>query len=200
MCTPHCAAISYLGRNRSDLDHVLTHIASLDGAAAVRQQRAKRSWCRAPLDRCAKASLLEVSSARNVRINVDFAWFLGIRTLRVKNAHCAKVLILPRFSLVRPGRNVRLLSCHRSVGVLLLAVPARPFAKLRLHKIRTKRLGEGFAAESLQSMWGVLGGRTGASGVARSTEARPRERQLQCLCFADRAQEDDKQTGFGRTS
>jgi hypothetical protein len=78
--------------------------------------------------------LLEVSSAHNVRINVDFAWLLGIRTLRVKNAHCAKVLILPDFSLVRPGRNVRLLSCHRSVGGLRPANPALSFAKLRSDK------------------------------------------------------------------
>jgi hypothetical protein len=40
---------------------------------------------------------------------------------------------------------------------------------------------------------------TRASRVASSTEARARERQLQCLCFADRAQEDDKQTGLGQT-
>jgi hypothetical protein len=69
-----------------------------------------------PLAPLREGESLEASSARNVRINVDFAWFLRIRTSRVKNAHCAKVLILPRFSHVRPGRNVRLLSCHRSVG------------------------------------------------------------------------------------
>jgi hypothetical protein len=39
----------------------------------------------------------------------------------------------------------------------------------------------------------------GASRVARSIEASARERQLQCLCFADREQEHDKQTGLGRT-
>jgi hypothetical protein len=58
------------------------------------------------------------------------AWFLGIRTLRVKNARCAKALILARFSLVRPGRTLRLLSCHRSVGGLRHASPALSFAKL----------------------------------------------------------------------
>jgi hypothetical protein len=52
--------------------------------------------------------------------------------LRVKNAHCAKVLILPDFSLVRPGRNVRLF--HRSVGGLRPANPALSFAKLRSDK------------------------------------------------------------------
>jgi hypothetical protein len=87
-----------------------------------------------PLAPLREGESLEVSSARNVRINVDFAWFLRNRTSRVKNAHCAKVLILPRFSLVRPGRNVRLLSCPRSVGGLGLAVPARSYAKLRSDK------------------------------------------------------------------
>ncbi len=85
--------------------------ASLDGGWAVRHATCHAVMVPCPLHRCAKASLLDVSSARNVRINVDFAWFLGIRTLRVKNAHCAKVLILPRFFLVRPGRTLRLLSC-----------------------------------------------------------------------------------------
>src|SRR5262245_27102963 len=89
-----------------------------------------------PLHRCAKASLLDVSFARNVWIKVDFARFFGICTLRVENAHCAKVLMLPRFSLVRPGRTLRLLSCHRSVGGLGLAVPAKSFAKLRSKKTR----------------------------------------------------------------
>jgi hypothetical protein len=77
-----------------------------------------------PLDRCAKASLLEVSSARNVRINVDFAWFLGIRTLRVKNAHCAKVLILPRFSLVRPAAM-----CGFYLAIARSAVCSSPFLR-----------------------------------------------------------------------
>jgi hypothetical protein len=35
-------------------------------------------------------------------------------------------------------RRLRLLSCHKAVGPLLLAVHARIFAKLRSHKMRTK--------------------------------------------------------------
>jgi hypothetical protein len=46
-------------------------------------------------------SASEASSARKVRIDVDIAWLLGIRTLRSKNARCANVLISPRFSSVR---------------------------------------------------------------------------------------------------
>jgi hypothetical protein len=38
--------------------------------------------------------------------------------------------ILARFALVRPGRTLRLLSCHRSVGGLRRASPAVSFAKL----------------------------------------------------------------------
>jgi hypothetical protein len=105
-----------------------------------------------PLAPLREGESLEVSSAHNVRINVDFAWLLGIRTLRVKNAHCAKALILPRFSHVRPGRNVRLLSCHRSVGVLLPAVAARPFAKLRSNKKPDQHPGRRSLASLLQSI------------------------------------------------
>jgi hypothetical protein len=113
-----------------------------------------------PLNCCAKASLLEVSSARNGRINVDFAWFLRNRTLRVKNAHCAKVLILPRVSHVRPGRNVRLLFCHRSVGGRLPAVPVRSFAKLRSERKPDQAPGSRFRAGSLQSTCRIFGDRT----------------------------------------
>ena len=113
-----------------------------------------------PLHRCAKASLWKCPSARNVRINVDFAWFLRNRTSRVKNAYCAKVLILPRFSLVRPGRNVRLLSCPRSVGSLLPAVPARSFAKLRSDKKPDQAPGSRFRAGSLHSICRIFGDHT----------------------------------------
>src|ERR1700681_271325 len=40
-----------------------------------------------------------------------------------------------RSSSIRPGRTLHLLSCHRSVGSLLPAVPARSFAKLRSRSV-----------------------------------------------------------------
>jgi len=113
-----------------------------------------------PLVPLRKGEALEVSSARNVRINVDFSWFLRIRTSRLQNAHRANVLMLPRFSLVRPGRTSRLLSCHRSVGGLLPAVPVRSFAKLRSERKPDQAPGSRFRAGSLQSTCRIFGDRT----------------------------------------
>ena len=47
----------------------------------------------------------------------DFASFLGIRTLRLRNAHCAKSLIFRPSAAERPAKRLRLLSCHRTVGL-----------------------------------------------------------------------------------
>ena len=130
---------------------------------------------------------------------LSFAQWVGrIGRLSCFFAPRAECLICLCFSAARPPRTSRLLSCHRSVGALLLAVLARRFAKLRSDKIRTKRLGRGVAAESLQSMWCVLGGRR-CVACRQVDRGEARERQLQCLCFADRAQEDDKQMDLGRT-
>jgi len=62
-----------------------------------------------------------------------------IGTLSCFRARCAKYLICRCYSAARPPRTSWLLSCHRSVGGLLLAVLASPLAKLRSPKIRTER-------------------------------------------------------------
>jgi hypothetical protein len=82
------------------------------------------------------------------------------RTLRAENAPRCKILIFLPSSALRLGRTLRLLSCHRSVDGLLIAVPAQPFAKLRSDKNQTKRHGSRFRACSLQSICRVFGDRT----------------------------------------
>src|ERR1700730_3094458 len=42
---------------------------------------------------------------------------LRIRTLRLRNAHCAKSLIFRPSAAERPAKRLRLLSCHRTVGL-----------------------------------------------------------------------------------
>jgi hypothetical protein len=66
------------------------------------------------------------------------------RRLQAKNAPRCRLLILFPSSAVRPPRTSRFLSCNQAVGVLRLAIPARPFAKVRSDKIRTKNPGKMF--------------------------------------------------------
>jgi hypothetical protein len=87
-------------------------------------------------------------------------WVGRIGRLSCFLAPRAECLICLCFSAARPPRTSRLLSCHRSVGGLLLAVPARCFAKLRSDKNQTKHPGSRFRAGSLQSICRVCGGRT----------------------------------------
>jgi hypothetical protein len=96
--------------------------ASLDGAATVRQRPARRR----ALWKCPLRAM-----CGSVLILLGFSEFAHCGS---KNARCAKALNLPHFSLVRPGRTLRLLSCNRSVGGLGLTDPAPPFARLRSDK------------------------------------------------------------------
>jgi hypothetical protein len=76
------------------------------------------------------------ASACEVRESVILHGLAESRTLRAENAPRCKTLIFLPSSALRPGRNVRLLSCHRSVGALLPDVTALSFAKLRSDKTR----------------------------------------------------------------
>ena len=58
------------------------------------------------------------------------------------------------------ARTSRLLSCHRSVGGLRPAVPARSFAKLRSDKNQTSTRQQIRVAGSLQSICRIFGDRT----------------------------------------
>jgi hypothetical protein len=96
--------------------------------------------------------------ACEVQVVSIFHGVMWIRRLSCLIAPRAKCLICLLSCATRPPRTSRLLSCHRSGGSLLLAVPARPFAKLRSDKNQTKRPGAGFRAGSLQSICRVFGG------------------------------------------
>jgi len=82
------------------------------------------------------------------------------RRLRAKSApRCNELILLPS-STHRPERTSRLLSCHRPVGGLRLAVPARSLAKLRSNKSSDPYLGSKFRVGSLQSTCLIFGDRT----------------------------------------
>lgn len=85
--------------------------------------------------------------------------FAQNRRLQAKNAPRCKLLMLFPSSAVRPERTSRLLSCHRSVGGLLPAFPARPFAKLRSDKKSNQTPDSSFRASSLQSIRRIFGDR-----------------------------------------
>ena len=109
-----------------------------------------------------------------------------------------KCLMCLRSSATRPARTSRLLSCHRSVGGLRLASPAQFFAKLRSDKNQAKRSGSSFRAGTYCSRYvDSLAGRTCVM-FAKWTEARTQELHRLCPLFADRTQEDGKQTGRGQ--
>jgi hypothetical protein len=97
---------------------------------------------------------------REVRKVLIVQRVVRIGTLSCFPARCAKRLICLFYSAARPPGTSRLLSCHTSVGGRLPAVPARLFAKLRSHKVRTNRLGSSFAAGSLHMTCRVFGRRT----------------------------------------
>jgi hypothetical protein len=155
------------------------------------RNRAPRSRCQAilvpcPLHRCAKARLLDVSSARNVRINVDFAWLLGIRTLQVKNAHCAKVLICLVSSSSDQGAP-----CAFYLAIARSAVCSLPLLlgpSLNCDRKDSRPSAPGAVSRQVCcSRYAASSVVARASRVAKSTEATARERQLLCLFCANRA-------------
>jgi hypothetical protein len=164
MCTPRCAFTSHGGRTRAislmeSHDRIaaqepgpvqagqgrkpaapVVHSASLDGPAAVRQRRAKRSWLRA----CC-------SLGRNTR---------GAHSLDCSMS-CAKRHAVMLSRTLRQLPDLFVLFCRPTVphaAAFILpslgrrsapVVPARSFATLRSDKIRTERLGRGLRGRAV---------------------------------------------------
>src|SRR5207302_11070578 len=79
-------------------------------------------------------------------------WVGRIGRLSFFLAPRAECLICLCFSAARPPRTSRLLSCHRSVGGLGLAVPSKTFSKLRSNKKPDQHPGRRTLASLLQSI------------------------------------------------
>src|SRR6266511_3940919 len=101
-----------------------------------------------------------VTIADEVQESPFTQWVGRIGRLSCFFAPRAECLICLCYSAAQPPRTLRLLSCHRSVGGLGLAVPARSFAKLRTGKKQTKHSGSRFRAGLLRSICRIFGGRT----------------------------------------
>ena len=105
------------------------------------------------------------------------------RRLRAKRTpRCNKLILLPS-STHRPGRTSRLLSCNRSVGGLVLADPARTFAKFRSDKARPS-ITRASAAPVCCSRYDESLVTARASRVAKLIEARTQQLTLLCRSFA----------------
>jgi hypothetical protein len=118
----------------------------------------RRSGSGASIGRPRRSNLY--ASDGEVREVLAFQQVGQTRRLWCKNAPRANCLICLFSSVAQPPRTSPLLSCHRSVGGLGLAVPAQSLAKLRTGKKQTKHCGSGFRAGSLQSICRIFGGRT----------------------------------------
>jgi hypothetical protein len=95
-------------------------------------------------------------------------------------------------------RRLRLLSCNRSVGGLLLAVLAKSIAKLRSNKKQANTpVADPSQVCCSRYVESLVTAR--ASRVARLSEARTQELRRPCPLFAERAQESDQQTALGGT-
>jgi hypothetical protein len=213
MCTPRCAITSHGGRTRAislmeSHDRIaaqepgpvqagqgrkpaapVVHSASLDGSAAVRRRRAKRSWLRA-----------YCSLGRNTR---------GAHSLDCSMS-CAKPHAVMLSRTLRHVSDLAMLFCRPTVPhAAAFILPSlgrrsalrRPCAVFRQTAIRPK---PGSAScQHIPCRFVAVGMPTRrvherASCVARSTEARMRELRRLCPLFAERAQEGGKQTGLSR--
>src|SRR5437870_5114461 len=103
---------------------------------------------------CYAATSSSVATQRNrtfAEVLPFVQWDARIGNLSCFSAPRAEYLICLCFSAAQPPRTSWLLSCHRSVGGLGLAVPAKSFANLRSNKKPDRLSGLRSLASLLQS-------------------------------------------------